>query len=243
MDIGVAMTDAEAAILSQLVGVYIGLRMCTSIRAISERSLLHCWLTSAPGHHALRRCIVEKAIATMHDAIQDDVTNVLHMTVLIALLLDSLDRQRHCINEYAILLVFIATALGGMCEVFFGMVDVACGDAHEVTKQLQSVLLTWISDCDCWAKRVVLFEVDLRWKWRTHMNNNLGLDGGETWPQECLAAQVDHMNVGERSTGHVGQAQLDGVLLHATTLPPRGARPNGSCMGGSPFFCAHPHTG
>ena len=32
MDIGVPLTDAEAAISSRLVEVYIGLRMCTSIR-------------------------------------------------------------------------------------------------------------------------------------------------------------------------------------------------------------------
>ena len=51
-DIGVAVSDAEAAILSRLIEVYIGLRMCTSIRAISERILLHCSVTSALGHHA-----------------------------------------------------------------------------------------------------------------------------------------------------------------------------------------------
>ena len=75
MDIGVAASDAEAAILSRLVEVYIGVRMCTSIRAISERILLHCSLTSAPGHHASRRWIVEKAIAAMHDAMQGEVTH------------------------------------------------------------------------------------------------------------------------------------------------------------------------
>ena len=48
MDIGVAVSDAEATIVSRLVEVYIGVRMCTSIRAISERILLHCSLTSAP---------------------------------------------------------------------------------------------------------------------------------------------------------------------------------------------------
>ena len=37
MDLGVPMSDAAVAILSRLVEVYIGLRMCTSIRAISER--------------------------------------------------------------------------------------------------------------------------------------------------------------------------------------------------------------
>ena len=52
----------EAAILSRLVELYIPLRMCKSIRAISERSLLHCSLTSAPGHHASRRWIVEKLL-------------------------------------------------------------------------------------------------------------------------------------------------------------------------------------
>ena len=72
MDIGVAVSDAEAAILSWLVEVYIGLHMCTSIRAISERILLRCSLTSAPAHHASRRWIVENAIAAMHDAMQDE---------------------------------------------------------------------------------------------------------------------------------------------------------------------------
>ena len=79
MGIGVPLTDAEAAILSWLVEVYIGLCMCTSIRAISERILLHCSLTSTPGHHASRRWIVEKAIAAMHDAMQDDVAHILYL--------------------------------------------------------------------------------------------------------------------------------------------------------------------
>ena len=99
MDIGVAVSDAEAAILSRLVEVYVGLRMCTSIRAISERILLHCSLTSAPGHHASRRWIVEKASAAMHDAMRDDVTHTLFVAPFIALLLDGSDRQRHRINE------------------------------------------------------------------------------------------------------------------------------------------------
>ena len=103
--------------------------MCTSIRAISERILLHCSLTSAPGHHASRRWIVENAIAAMHDAMQDEVTHTLFLATFIALLLDGSDRQRHRVNEYAILLVFPGTGPGGMCEVFLGMVDVACGDA------------------------------------------------------------------------------------------------------------------
>ena len=65
----------------------------------------------------------------MHDAMQEDVTTILYMTTFIALLLDGSDTQRHHINEYAILLVFLGTGPGGMCEVFLGMVDVACGDA------------------------------------------------------------------------------------------------------------------
>ena len=142
MDIGVAVSDAEAAILSRLVEVYIGLRMCTSIRAISERILLHCSLTSAPGHHASRRWIVEKAIAAVHDAMQDEVTHALFLATFIAVLLDGSDRQRHRINEYAILLIFPGTGPGGMCEVFLGVVDVACGDAHEVATQLECVLMS-----------------------------------------------------------------------------------------------------
>ena len=160
MDIGVAVSDAEAAILSRLVEVYIGLRMCTSIRAISERILLHCSLTSAPGHHASRRWIAEKAIAAMHDAMQDEVTHALFLATFIAVLLDGSDRQRHRINEYAILLIFPGTGPGGMCEVFLGVVDVACGDAHEVATQLECVLMSWIPDRDWWAKRVVTFAVD-----------------------------------------------------------------------------------
>ena len=142
MDIGVAMSDAEAAILSRLVEVYIGLRMCTSVRAISERILLHCSLTSAAGHHASRRWIVEKAIAAMHDAMQDEVTHTLFLATFIAGLLDSSDRERHRVNEYAILLIFPGTGPGGMCEVFLGVVDVACGDAHEIATQLECLLLS-----------------------------------------------------------------------------------------------------
>ena len=160
MDIGVAMSDAEAAILSRLVEVYIGLRMCTSVRAISERILLHCSLTSAPGHHASRQWIVEKAIAAMHDAMQDEVTHTLFLATFIAVLLDGSDRQRHRVNEYAILLIFPGTGPGGMCEVFLGVVDVACGDAHEIATQLECVLLFWIPDRDWWAKRVVTFALD-----------------------------------------------------------------------------------
>ena len=142
MDIGVAVTDAEAAILSQLVGVCIGLRMCTSIRAISERILLHCSLTFARGHHASRRWKVEKAIAAMHHAMQDEVTHTLFLATFIALLLDGSDRQRHGVNKYGILLGFPGTGPGGMCEVFLGMVDVACGDAQEIATQLECVLLS-----------------------------------------------------------------------------------------------------
>ena len=141
MDIGVQLTDTEAAILSRMVEVYIRLRMCTSIRAISERILLHCSLTSALGDHASRRGIVEKAIALMHDAMQDDGASILYMTAFIALRLDLLDRQRHRINKYAILLVFHGTNPSGMCEVFLGMVGVVCGDAYEVSKRLESLLL------------------------------------------------------------------------------------------------------
>ena len=157
MVIGVPLNDAEAAILSRLVWVYIGLRMCTPIRAISEWILLDCSLTPAPGHHASRQWTIEKAIAAMHDAMQDDVTHILYMTTFIALLLDGSDKQGHRINVYAIPLVFPGTGPGGMCEVFLGMVDVACGDA---AKQLECVLLPCIPDRDWWAKRVVTFALD-----------------------------------------------------------------------------------
>ena len=141
MVVGVPLTDPEKAILSRLVEVYIGLHICTSIPAICERILLHCSLTSAPGHHASLRWIVEKAVAAMHDAMQDDVTHILYIATFIALLLDGSDGQRHRINEYAILLVFPGFGPGGMCEVFFGMVDVACGATQEITNQLECVVL------------------------------------------------------------------------------------------------------
>ena len=56
--------------------------------------------------------------------------------------------------------IFPGTGPGGMCEVFLGVVDVACGDAHEVATQLECVLMSWIPDRDWWAKRVVAFAVD-----------------------------------------------------------------------------------
>ena len=107
MDIGVQLTDAEAAILSPLVEDCMGLRMCTSICAISECILLRRSLIFAPGHHASWRWIVEKAMAAMHDAMQDDVTKVPYLRAFIAQLLDGSGRQRHHINEYAILLSWL----------------------------------------------------------------------------------------------------------------------------------------
>ena len=47
-----------------------------------------------------------------------------------------------------------------MCGVFLGVVDVACGDAHEIATRLECVLLSWILDRHCRAKRVVTFAVD-----------------------------------------------------------------------------------
>ena len=94
MDIRVPLAHLGAAVLSQLVQDYIGLWMSTSIRAITERILLHCSLTSTPGHHAPRRWIVEKAVAAMHDAMHNEVTNILYMTMFIALLLDGFDSGR-----------------------------------------------------------------------------------------------------------------------------------------------------
>ena len=160
MDIGMPVTDAQAAILLRWVEVYIGLRMCTSIRALSGRPLLHCFLTSAPPHDALQRWIVEKAIAAMHDAMQEDVTHILYMITFIALLLHGSNRQRHHITKYAILLVYPRAGPSGMCEVFLGMVDVACGDAQEITKHLECVQLSWIPDRGWWVKSVVTFAPD-----------------------------------------------------------------------------------
>ena len=69
----------------------------------------------------------------MHGAMQDGVSETLQRAFFIALLLDGSERQRHRINEYAILLLFLGTGLGGMCEVFLGVVDVASGETQEVT--------------------------------------------------------------------------------------------------------------
>ena len=70
----------------------------------------------------------------MHDAMQDNVTHMLYIATFTALLLDGSDRQRHRINGFAIVLVFLGTEPARMCEVFLGMVDVPCGDAQEITK-------------------------------------------------------------------------------------------------------------
>ena len=112
MDVGVPMTDALAAILSCLVKVFIGPRMCTSICSISERILLHCSLTYHVGHYASRRWILEKATVAMHGAMQDGVSETLQRASFIALWLDGFDRQRDRINEYATLLLFPGTGLG-----------------------------------------------------------------------------------------------------------------------------------
>ena len=68
----------------------------------------------------------------MHDAMQDEVTRTLFLATFIAPLLDGSDRQRHRVNEYAIVLVFPGTGPRGMCELFLGMVDVVFGDAQEI---------------------------------------------------------------------------------------------------------------
>ena len=90
MDLVVSMRDAVATILTRLVEVYIGLRMCTSIRAISERILLHCALTSKPGHHASRRWIDEKAMVAMHGAMQDGVSETLQRAFFHCLVVGSI---------------------------------------------------------------------------------------------------------------------------------------------------------
>ena len=183
MDLGVPMTDAVVAILSRLVEVYIGLRMCTFIRAISERILLHCALTSEPGHHASRGWTVEKAMVAMHGAMQDGVSETLQRALFIALLLDGSDRQRHRINEYAILLLFPGIGPGGMCEVFLGVVDVASGEAQEVTAQMQGLLLSWMPDRAWWAQKVVAFAVDVA--------SNLGVRGA-TARQAVHVSAMEH---------------------------------------------------
>ena len=159
MDLGVPMSDAVAAILSRLVEVYIGLRMCTSIRAISERILLHCAFTSEPGHHASRRWIIAKAVVAMHGAMQDGVSETLQRALFIALLLDASDRQRHRINEYAILLLFPWLGRGECvrCSLVWWM---WLQEAQEVTAQVEAVLLSWMPDRAWWAQKVVAFAVD-----------------------------------------------------------------------------------
>ena len=159
MNLGVPMSDAVAAILSRLVEVYIGLRMCTSIRAVSERILLLYVLTSKPVHHASRRWIVEKAMVAMHGAMQDGVLETLQRALFIAFLLDGSDRERHHITKSAILLLFPSTGPGGMCEVFLGVVDVASREAHKVTAEVETVLLSWMPDRAWWAQKFVAFAV------------------------------------------------------------------------------------
>ena len=48
----------------------------------------------------------------MHGAMQDGVSQTLQRALFIALLLDGCDRQRHRINENAILLLFPGTGPG-----------------------------------------------------------------------------------------------------------------------------------
>ena len=69
----------------------------------------------------------------MHGAMQDGVPETLQKAPFIAFLLDGSDRDRHRINEYAILLLFPGTGPGGMCEGLLGVVDLASGEAQEVT--------------------------------------------------------------------------------------------------------------
>ena len=72
----------------------------------------------------------------MHGAMQDGLSVTLQRALFIALLLDGSNRQRHRINEYAIVLLFLGTMSGEMCEVFLGVVDVASCEAQEVTAQV-----------------------------------------------------------------------------------------------------------
>ena len=78
----------------------------------------------------------------MHGGKQDGVSETLQRALFIALLLDGSNRQRHRINEYAILLPFPGTGPKGMCEVLLGVVDVASREAQEVTAQVEAVLLS-----------------------------------------------------------------------------------------------------
>ena len=43
--------------------------------------------------------------------------------------------------------------------MFLGVVDVASVEAHEVTAQVETVLLSWIPDPALWAQKVVAFAV------------------------------------------------------------------------------------
>ena len=44
--------------------------------------------------------------------------------------------------------------------MFLGVVDVASGEAQEVTAQVEAVLLSWMPDRAWWAQKVVAFAAD-----------------------------------------------------------------------------------
>ena len=121
----------------------------------------------------------------MHGAMQDGVSETLQRALFIALLLDGSDRHRHRINEYANLLLFVGTRPGGMCEVFLGVVDVASGEAQELTAQVEAVLLSWMPDRAWWAQKLVAFAVD--------DDSNLGVRGATARRAVDVSAMDHHM--------------------------------------------------
>ena len=85
----------------------------------------------------------------MHDAMQDDVTHILYMATMIALLLDGSDRQRHHIIEYAILLGFL------------GLAQVACVKCSLVRWMWRTVMHRWGAAKEGWPRNPPLSRVFL----------------------------------------------------------------------------------
>ena len=67
--------------------------------------------------------------------------------------------------------------------MFLGVVDVASGEAHEVTSQVEAVLLSWMPDRAWWPQKVVAFAVDAA--------SNLGVRGA-TARQPVDVSAMEH---------------------------------------------------
>ena len=84
----------------------------------------------------------------------------LQRTSPIILLLDGLDKQHHCINEYAVPLISHDTGPRGMCELSLGVVDVPSSHPQEVMGQVVLLLMAFFVDRIRSAKKVVVFVLD-----------------------------------------------------------------------------------